>query len=118
MTNSDRQPGNEKRTRRRSQDPKNRPFPFVSLSAALQKVVNSAPMRRRLNAIPIASQWSAVVGDSVAQHAFPAALEKGVLMLEVDSSVWRQQLRLEKEELLNKIQTHFPAELIKEIQIK
>ena len=104
--------------RQRSKGRKNRPFPFVTLSAALQGAVNTPEMKRRLNAIPIAQEWRAIVGEEVAEHVQPSALDKGILTLEADSSVWRQQINFEKKELLKKIHARIGADIIKEIRIK
>ena len=104
--------------RQRTKGRKKRPFPFVSLSAALQGAINTPVMKRRLNAIPIAQEWRAIVGEDVAEHVQPAALDKGILTLEADSSVWRQQIRFEKKELLKKIHTRLGVDSIKEIRIK
>ena len=104
--------------RQRSKGRKNRPFPFVTLSAALQGAVNTPVMKRRLNAIPIAQEWRAIVGETVAEHVQPSALDKGILTLEADSSVWRQQMSFEKKELLKKIHARLGADIIKEIRIK
>jgi len=104
--------------RQRSKGRKNRPFPFVTLSAALQGAVNTPVLKRRLNAIPIAQEWRAIVGEEVAEHVQPSALDKGILTLESDSSVWRQQINFEKKDLLKKIQTRVGVDIIKEIRIK
>ena len=104
--------------RQRHKGRKKRPFPFVTLSAALQGAVNTPVMKRRLNAIPIAQEWRSIVGEAVAEHVQPGALDKGFLTLETDSSVWRQQISLEKKELLKKIQARIGADIIKEIRIK
>ncbi len=104
--------------RQRSRGRKGRPFPFTTLSAAIQKAVNTPLMKRRLNAIPIAREWRAIVGEAVAEHVQPSALEKGILTLEADSSVWRQQISFEKKELLEKIGARFKEEQIKEIRVK
>jgi predicted nucleic acid-binding Zn ribbon protein len=104
--------------RRRGKGRKSRPFPFVTLSAALQGAVNTPVMKRRLNAIPIAQEWRAMVGETVAEHVQPSALDKGILTLEADSSVWRQQINFEKKELLKKVQARIGADTIKEIRIK
>jgi predicted nucleic acid-binding Zn ribbon protein len=48
----------------------------------------------------ISEAWAAIVGAEAAAHSWPAALRAGVLDVEVDSSVWAQQLQLRRAELL------------------
>ena len=38
------------------------------------------------------TRWREIVGDSVADHAWPVALEKGVLVVAVDHPAWATQL--------------------------
>lgn len=75
-------------------------------------------MRRRMATLPIGQAWSELVGETVAEHVQPVALDKGVLTLAADSSVWRQQISFEKKELLEKIAARFKEEQIKEIRVK
>jgi predicted nucleic acid-binding Zn ribbon protein len=44
--------------------------------------------------------WDGVVGPEIAQHCRPVAVRRGVLEAEVDSSVWCQQLQMQRLELL------------------
>lgn len=47
--------------------------------------------------------WARIVGDQVAEHAVPVALEAGVLTVRADSTAWATQLRLLQRQLLIKI---------------
>lgn len=47
--------------------------------------------------------WAAIVGDNVAEHALPVALQDGVLTVRADSTAWATQLRLLQRQLLAKI---------------
>ena len=48
----------------------------------------------------IADRWEQVVGSEVARHCQPTALRGGVLEVTVDTSVWCQQLKLHRREIL------------------
>ena len=48
----------------------------------------------------LVSGWEAAVGADVARHCRPLQFRDEVLELEVDSSVWCQQLKLQAPELL------------------
>lgn len=104
--------------RQREKRHRKKPFPFVTLSAAIKKAMSTPAMKRRLDAIPIAKEWEAVVGESVAQHVQPTALEKGILTIEADSSAWRHQISLERDDLWQKISARFDRDLVKGIRIK
>jgi len=44
--------------------------------------------------------WLVAVGSEVARHCRPVGVKAGVLHVEVDSSVWCQQLQLRSPEIL------------------
>ena len=48
----------------------------------------------------IAERWEEVVGSEVARHCQPTALRGSVLEATVDTSVWCQQLKLRRGEIL------------------
>lgn len=51
----------------------------------------------------VLGQWSSVVGEQIAEHAVPAALNDGVLSVTAESTAWATQLRLMQGQLLAKI---------------
>ena len=55
-------------------------------------------------AFRIGELWEEVVGPEVARHCRPVAVRGNVLEAEVDSSVWCQQLQMEREQLLAALQ--------------
>ena len=51
------------------------------------------------------SNWSQLVGDTVAQHASPIKLESGRLLVEVDEPAWATQMRFLESEIISKLST-------------
>lgn len=47
--------------------------------------------------------WPTVVGEQIAEHASPSALNEGVLTIEAESTAWATQLRLVQAQVLAKI---------------
>ncbi|MGH8999124.1 MAG: DciA family protein [Acidimicrobiia bacterium] len=47
--------------------------------------------------------WAMAVGPSVARHARPRSLRKGVLVVEVDSPEWATQLRFLEYQVLERL---------------
>lgn len=50
--------------------------------------------------VRIAERWEAAVGPEVARHCRPRALRGTTLEATVDTSVWCQQLQLQRREIL------------------
>jgi predicted nucleic acid-binding Zn ribbon protein len=51
----------------------------------------------------VLGQWSAVVGQQIADHATPMGLSDGVLSVAAESTAWATQLRMVQAQLLAKI---------------
>ena len=51
----------------------------------------------------VLGNWSAVVGQQIADHAMPTALSDGVLSVAAESTAWATQLRMIQAQLLAKI---------------
>lgn len=48
-------------------------------------------------------QWASVVGQQIADHAIPTALNNGVLSVTAESTAWATQLRIIQSQLLARI---------------
>ncbi len=49
------------------------------------------------------AEWTAVVGEQIAEHANPTSLRDGVLHVAAESTAWATQLRMVQTQLLAKI---------------
>jgi predicted nucleic acid-binding Zn ribbon protein len=104
--------------RRREKRRQRRPFPHVTLAAALRKALATPTLRRRMSVLEIAGQWDDLVGEDAAQHVQPFSLDKGTLVLQTDSSVWRQQISLMRPEILEKVRERFSDLTFKQVKVK
>lgn len=62
-------------------------------------------------------QWASVVGDDIAEHAMPSALNDGVLSVTAESTAWATQLRLMQGQLLAKIAAAVGNGVVKSLKI-
>ncbi|MBB5347023.1 DUF721 domain-containing protein [Desulfoprunum benzoelyticum] len=60
--------------------------------------------------------WSAIVDPETAEHCRPLKIRRGVLWLEVENSAWLQQLRFQKYQLLEAINTTLTRSRIDDIK--
>lgn len=63
-------------------------------------------------------EWSQLVGPQVARYSQPKSLKKKVLTVAVYDSIWRHHLELNKEALLEKINSGRPEPLVEKIVIR
>jgi predicted nucleic acid-binding Zn ribbon protein len=108
-------PGFDRKREKRHQT---RPFPHQTLAAALKKALAQPAIKKRLSVVEIGGQWEFLFGETVAEHVQPLSLEKGVLVLQTDSSVWRHQISLMRLEILGKVRQQLGEESVKEIKVK
>jgi len=66
----------------------------------MASVLEDLGLAAAASAFQIGERWEEAVGADVARHARPAGIRGGVLEVEVDSSVWCQQLQMNRREIL------------------
>lgn len=67
------------------------------------------------NRIGLWRKWDAVVGEPIASHARPNRLEDGVLVVDVSSHSWAQELQHLKGDLVTRLNGAFGERKIREI---
>jgi predicted nucleic acid-binding Zn ribbon protein len=82
---------------RRSRKGMSKPKP---IGGVVGKVLDELGLDAAQEAFRIGELWEEAVGPDVARHCRPVAVRGHVLEAEVDSSVWCQQLQMEREALL------------------
>jgi predicted nucleic acid-binding Zn ribbon protein len=71
-----------------------------AIGSVVEQVLGDMGLDAAREAFRIGEIWEEVVGPEVARHCRPVAIRGRVLEAEVDSSVWCQQLQMEREQLL------------------
>lgn len=61
--------------------------------------------------------WNEVVGEAVARRAHPEEVKHGVLIVRVDTPVWRSELSLQKSEILDALNRQLGERVIKDIRL-
>lgn len=77
-----------------------------SVGTALGEALGRLDLDKARSLDEIGSHWSEIVGSEVASHARPVGRKGDVLHVEVDSSVWCQELQLRSPELLRALRDH------------
>lgn len=66
----------------------------------------------------IAERWEAVVGPEIARHCRPERLQGRVLEAAVDTSVWCQQLQLQRPAILAALRRELGAEAPTDLRLR
>ncbi len=62
--------------------------------------------------------WKNVVGEQVSQHTRPVWIKNRLLMVEVSSPIWIQELRYREEEIKRRFNDMLGRDAIKKIRFK
>jgi predicted nucleic acid-binding Zn ribbon protein len=74
-----------------------------SIGNVLSQVVRDLGLGKKLNEQRAVVEWSDVVGARVAEHSRAMRVDAGRLFIEVDSSVWAQELSLMRHSILREM---------------
>jgi predicted nucleic acid-binding Zn ribbon protein len=89
-----------------------------SLSQVLEKVLKNLDLEKALIQADIFKHWEAVVGPSVAVHAYPEQVRSDKLYVSVDTSVWLQELTLLKPSLIEKLNAVLGDKVIRDMVLR
>lgn len=88
----------------------------------LQQLMNSTlrefGLEKKARSYSIITSWEEIVGERVASVTTPEKVDKGVLVVRVQSPVWKYELTMRKKEILAKIRSHSGTNEVTDIQWK
>lgn len=73
------------------------------LSSILMPICGEIGLSERLRIETLRGKWREILGEPMSTHTYPAAIDKGSLVVNVDSPVWLQELKFAKTEFRNKL---------------
>ena len=75
----------------------------------IQNLLNSTVMPpevlKAARAISVMKKWELVVGNEMANRSWPERFDHGTLWVAVTGSAWAQELRMQKDEILSRLNT-------------
>ncbi len=89
-----------------------------SLAEAIDRLVDGAGMRERLDEQAIATAWPEVAGAMVARHTTRLTLRAGCLAISVDSAPLRQELTYMRAEVIARVNERLGREAVKEVLVR
>jgi predicted nucleic acid-binding Zn ribbon protein len=85
------------------------------LADVLRVALARLPEGERLADHAVWTHWDAVVGPTLALHARPDRLRRGVLVVAVDSPEWMQELVFFKHELRDRLNARLERHAVRDI---
>jgi predicted nucleic acid-binding Zn ribbon protein len=87
----------------------------TSLGEALRTALSRLPLGDDLAGFPIWTDWTEIVGPTIARHARPRRLRRGVLVIEVDGAEWMHELQYLKRELCARLNARLERAAVREV---
>ena len=62
--------------------------------------------------------WGEIVGDSISKNTEPVSVKNGTMVIKTTNPVWKQELQIQKTEIIKKLNYRLRKNIIKEIRFK
>ncbi|TCP57445.1 putative nucleic acid-binding Zn ribbon protein [Tamaricihabitans halophyticus] len=110
--------GASRSRRRRWSGPGNDDRDPQPLGRLASRIANDRGWQGRLANGQVFGNWAGLVGDEVAEHSQPQALNNGELTVRASSTAWATQLRLLQGQLLGKIAAGVGHGVVKRLKVQ
>ena len=86
------------------------------LKKAIKKAISESGFEKAIQQEKAVSVWGDIVGDVVSKVTDAISVDKGVLVVKTKSATWRQELYMQKKDIIDKINKKTGSTAIKEIR--
>jgi predicted nucleic acid-binding Zn ribbon protein len=81
----------------------NKKSSFDEISELISTAVKNLEPDKNIKVYPIWKNWKEIVGEKTASKSNPLMIRGNILIIEVENSVWMNEIQFQKEEILEKI---------------
>ena len=89
----------------------------VRLGDVLRAALARLPAAAELADYAVWTHWNTVAGPTLARHAQPRRMRRGVLLVEVDSAEWMQELQFLKHDLRERLNERLGRRALRDIYL-
>ena len=86
------------------------------LKKVLKKAISESGIKKALDQEDAVFIWGEIVGKNISKVTEAKGVDKGTLVIKTESATWRQELHMQKKEIINKINKKIGSIAIKEIR--
>ena len=88
------------------------------LDVGIKELINNLGIKAKLQEYEAVTQWEEIVGRQIAAVSIAKKIAKGVLVVQVKTSVWRNELLLRKKEIIDRLNSTLGHEVVKDIKFQ
>ncbi|MCK5032098.1 MAG: DUF721 domain-containing protein [Calditrichia bacterium] len=89
---------------------------FQNIQKVLNKVLKNYSLENQVKKEQLFNNWDKIIGKELAEKCSPIKIENNILFLKAKNSVWRNELKLRQNDLLNIIHENTGNKLIMNIR--
>ena len=86
------------------------------IASAIKKLIKKNGLKKGLDQQKAIDVWSDVVGEKINKKTNPTMVEFGVLTVETENAAWRQELHIQKKNIIFLINKKLKNKIIKDIR--
>ena len=86
------------------------------IGRALKKIIKKEGLEKEINQQKAIDLWEEVVGKKIRENTEPIEVQFGVLIVKVKSSVWKQELQLQKDDIIKLLNRKLIKTMIKDLR--
>lgn len=88
------------------------------LGNLIEQVIGSLGLSDKFHGWRIVSRWPDIVGPEIARHSRAVRFADGILTVVVEKDVWRQELEMQLERILEKVRASAGGRAVEKIVLK
>lgn len=89
-----------------------------SIGAVIKQWLRDNNLEEKVQESSVPGYWVEIVGETVARYATVERIDKGKMYVRVESAVWRNELAMRRDEIRQKVNERFGAEIVKEVILR
>ncbi len=92
--------------------------PSSKVGAILPQVLADLGLDEKLEEGRLRQGWPELVGDVIAKRSSPRVVRGGILHIEVEGSVWMQELWFHQKEIVERVREEYPKLAVTGIRLE
>ena len=90
---------------------------YKDLSSIMQNILSKYNLKEEVFKENIISNWESFVGEKISRQCDPIEIKDGELIVQAKNDLWKQELALRHDDLLNLVNGRTKFSLVKKIKI-
>ena len=88
----------------------------VAIKEVIKNIIEKMSYMNGYKKVWLEKNWIELVGEEAGKHSKPYKIERDILVINVDSSVWNQELFMMRASLIVKINQKFDRKIVEDVK--